>query len=336
MNILLSSAGRRVGILEALRRGLAAEGIGGRVIASDAGTSAPAAHLADGFERVPRCTEPGFLEAVQAIVRREGIGLIVPTIDTELGVFAAARSWFLEMGVTIAISSPETTAIAADKRRTNAWLGAEGLRAVGQRTLEAALDGDRPAGPPWIVKPARGSASAGVQSVGSVEGLEPLRELGEGWIVEERARGAEHTIHVYVDRRGRCLTAVPCKRLEVRAGEVSKGLTVRHEGMIEAARRIAEGLPGARGPLNVQGFLDDEDVFRLTEINARFGGGYPLVDRAGAPFAQWLIAEAAGRTVEPPFDGWEDDLAMLRYDDAAFVSGSRLRERESSVVHALA
>ncbi|MEZ5396916.1 MAG: hypothetical protein R2724_29605 [Bryobacterales bacterium] len=36
-------------------------------------------------------------------------------------------------------------------------------------------------------------------------------------MVEEIARGVEHTVHVYVDALGRCLCAVPCRRLEVRS-----------------------------------------------------------------------------------------------------------------------
>ena len=29
----------------------------------------------------------------------------------------------------------------------------------------------------------------------------------------------------------------------------------------------------------------------LYEINPRFGGGYPLTDRAGAKFCNWLVQE---------------------------------------------
>jgi carbamoyl-phosphate synthase large subunit len=53
------------------------------------------------------------------------------------------------------------------------------------------------------------------------------------------------------------------------------------------------------------------------EINARFGGGYPLAHHAGATFARWLLEEAVG--LEPTcHNDWRDGVRMLRYDAALF------------------
>ena len=82
--VMLSSAGRRVALMECFRRALADLGLRGGVVAMDAGLSAPAAHAADAFRRAPLCGEPGFLDAVARTAREEGVGLIVPTIDPEL------------------------------------------------------------------------------------------------------------------------------------------------------------------------------------------------------------------------------------------------------------
>lgn len=327
MRIVLSSAGRRVGLVTCLRRALADLGRTGAVIAADAALSAPAAHLADVFRPVPRCDSTDFLPAIEVVCADHQAALIVPTIDTELPIYAAAAQRLSAAGITTAVSSPETVAIAADKRKSNAWLRSRGFPAVRQVDPETALQGVVP--PPWIVKPAAGSASVGVRRIETPAELRALGPLGHGWVVEEVAPGDEYTVHVYVSRGGRVLAAVPCRRLEVRAGEVSKGLTVKHRSMIRIAREIAEALPGAWGPLNIQCFLGPDGKIRLTEINARFGGGYPLADRAGTPFARWLIEEAAG--LEPdPVDDWQDDLAMLRYDDAVYLPGRSLRDREAA------
>ena len=108
----------------------------GRLIAADAGLSTPAAHLADGFRVVPRCSDAGFADAVERLCRDEGVGLIVPTIDTELAVYADARQRFEAVGVRVAVSSPETVAIAADKRVTNRWLRENGFPAVRHVTFD--------------------------------------------------------------------------------------------------------------------------------------------------------------------------------------------------------
>ena len=70
------------------------------------------------------------------------------------------------------------------------------------------------------------------------------------------APGDEYTVDVLVNRQGRGLCAVPRKRLEVRGGEISKGMTERQESLVALTRRLAETLPGAYGALNVQVFWD--------------------------------------------------------------------------------
>ena len=56
----------------------------------------------------------------------------------------------------------------------------------------------------------------------------------------------------------------------------------------------------------------------IIELNARFGGGYPLSWQAGARYPQWILEELAGGAA-PADRSWRDGLVMLRYDDAAFV-----------------
>jgi carbamoyl-phosphate synthase large subunit len=59
----------------------------------------------------------------------------------------------------------------------------------------------------------------------------------------------------------------------------------------------------------------------LIEVNARFGGGYPLTAQAGAAYHAWLIHEyVLGRAVND-YAAWQDGLIMLRYDAEIFVDG---------------
>ena len=56
---------------------------------------------------------------------------------------------------------------------------------------------------------------------------------------------------------------------------------------------------------------------RIFEINARFGGGYPVCDRAGGTFAKWILQDLCGQ--EPDYhDTWKEGVRMLRYDAAVF------------------
>ena len=324
LNICLSSAGRRVALLENFRTALRGLGLGGRVFAVDSCVTAPALRLADAAWRVPPCTEPGFVPAMLDLCRREEVDLLVPTIDTELPMYAASRDEFAAGGTVVAVSGPEIVSIAADKVRTHAWLAGHGFPTMRQALAAEVLAHPAAWAFPVVVKPRGGSAGKGVDIVGSAAALRAVPGLQDDSIVQAIAAGQEHTINVLVDRGGRCLCAVPHLRMEVRAGEVSKAVTVKHPGLMNLAREMAEALPGAYGAFNFQCFLSGGSEIRMIEINARFGGGYPLACEAGADFARWMLQDLAGLPVDASFDGWEDGLAMLRYDQAVFVRAQDL------------
>lgn len=325
-SILFSSVGRRAQLIDCFRRSLRALDLDGSIIGIDSSRSAPAAYLVDRFIRVPRCDSSDFLEATLEICRKYEISLLVPTIDTELPFYASHREHFSAVGTTVAISTPETVGICVDKKQSNRWLLKNGFPTVRQGTAADVLSQPSDWEFPLIAKPCRGSASIGVRILNSIDSLTEFSKERSDLVVEEIAKGCEYTVNVFVDRLGRCVCAVPHHRVEVRAGEVAKGVTVRDLGVMELASQVSERLPGAYGSLNIQGFLSPDSDFRVTEINPRFGGGYPLAHHAGADFARWLLEELLGLASSASFDSWQDGLAMLRYDAAVFLSAKEISD----------
>jgi carbamoyl-phosphate synthase large subunit len=176
---------------------------------------------------------------------------------------------------------------------------------------------------PLVAKPREGSAGIGITRCHSVADL-PEGDL----VVQELATGDEHTVDVLVLRDGRCRVAVPRRRIEVRSGEVSKGVTVRHEPLQALARASGAGRPGAYGVLSVQVFADGDEL-RVIEVNARYGGGFPLAYEAGALLPEWTIEELVGRP-STVADDWRDGLVMLRYDEAVFVEAAAIESASSA------
>jgi carbamoyl-phosphate synthase large subunit len=348
--VLVSSAGRRVELLRGFRDALAAAGLAGRVLAADRSWYSSAFHEADEGVLVPACDDDAFVPAVLELCDKHAVELVVPTIDPELPVYAAARERFAAAGVTVAVSGPETVAIAADKVLTHAWLVEHGLPTVRQAAVDV-IRADPPGWPfPLVVKPRFGSAGIGVAIVSDPDELDTAARGGEmllarggemllarggemllarggemllarggEMVVQEVAPGREHTIDVLVDASGRCVSAVPRQRLEVRAGEVSKAVTVRSPALEDLAARVGAALPGAYGPLTVQVFAADDGGLAVIEVNARFGGGFPLAREAGADHPRWLIEEVAGLPSTADAGAWRAGLVMLRYDAAVFV-----------------
>ena len=323
-NILISSSGRRVGLVACFRDSISSRSADTAIFTIDSGSSAPAAFVSDGALQVPLCTDPCFVDAVLQYCANKQVGLLIPTIDTELPIYATASQQFAEIGVMVCISAASTVRICCDKIAIHDWLVASGFPTVRQTDIRTAML-DLAGWPlPLIAKPFNGSASIGVRRVKTRLELEAMGQATDGYIVQEIAAGREFTINVYVNRAGECICALPHWRMEVRAGEVSKGITVKDRRLMDLARAVAAALPGAYGPLNIQCFMDDAGIIRITEINARFGGGYPLAHRAGGRFTDWLLDEQEGKRLSY-FEDWTDDLAMLRYDEAVFVPGSSVR-----------
>jgi carbamoyl-phosphate synthase large subunit len=317
--VLISSAGRRVELLRAFRHTLETLG-GGRVLATDLSWYSSAYHDADERFPVPRISSDEFVPRMLEICEQQGVDLVVPTLDPELAVYAAARDRFAAIGTTVAISSPEVASISGDKEHTHDWLVANGFPTVMQGTVDD-VRADPGAWPfPLVVKPRYGSASIGVAVVNDLAELEHATAGGADMLVQTKALGAEHTIDLLADRDGRCLAAVPRRRIEVRAGEVSKGVTVRSPALAELAEKVCAALPGPYGALNFQVFVSpDTGQLAVIELNARFGGGYPLAYAAGADFPLALVQDALGQPITAPLEGWRDRLVMLRYDAAVFV-----------------
>jgi carbamoyl-phosphate synthase large subunit len=178
---------------------------------------------------------------------------------------------------------------------------------------------------PWplMVKPRAGSSSVGIRILSAPDQLGAPGGSPD-YLAQELLRGEEYTVNLFFDRAGRLRCAIPHLRCEVRAGEVAKGITRRHPQLEAAAWALGEALPGARGALCFQAIVDAADRPVLFELNARFGGGYPLAHRAGARFAQWLLEETTARASSAHND-WQDGVLMLRYDHAVFCAAPSRR-----------
>jgi carbamoyl-phosphate synthase large subunit len=288
------------------------------MIATDISPLAAAWQQAERRYIVPRCDAPGYVDSVVDVCRRHDVRLMVPTIDTELPVLAAHRARFDAIGTTVLISSAECIRITGNKAEANHWLLTNGFPTVRQTSVSEALADCGRWVTPLIAKPRNGSSSIGLLRVNDRAVLEQLRGRDD-YVVETVAPGHEHTVDVLINRRGKVMCAVPRRRIEVRGGEVSKGVTVRCERMQTLAASVCESLPGAYGVLNVQMFQDADGTLAIVEINARFGGGFPLSARAGADFPRWIIEDLNGIATTALPNSWQTALAMLRYDAEVFL-----------------
>jgi carbamoyl-phosphate synthase large subunit len=318
IRLLLTSAGRRVELLECFRSAAAELGVDLRIFACDQFPDWSAAcRSADDAFGVPPVTDPDYVPTLLNMCRRLDVTMLVPTIDPELAPLSEARSLFEAIGVEAVVSSPAVIRIAGDKLATAELLLADGIDSPRTATPDQVLAMPHSWSWPLLIKPRHGSSGRSVRTVANAGELRAVA-MNEPFVVQELLRGEEYTVNMFVDRAGHLRCAVPHRRVQIRAGEVEKGVTRRMPALAEMAHRIAACLPGARGALCFQSMVDEDGRCPAFEINGRFGGGYPLAHRAGAPFARWLLEEATDAPSSAG-DGWREGVTMLRYDAAIFI-----------------
>jgi carbamoyl-phosphate synthase large subunit len=320
LNVLLTSIGRRVALARAFRSELTAYAPRSRVLGADQSSLSAGFRDVDDAFLVPRCTDPNYIARLLEIVHQAKVKVVIPLIDTELEILSRFREAFLREGCHVIVSDEEQVLVTRDKAKTADLFRRLGFEAPSVFTGDELGDLDRLSYPVFL-KPASGSSSIGAAKI---EGPAELRyHLGhtDSPVVQSFVEGEEFTIDVFCDLEGAVRCAVPRKRLEIRAGEVSKGLTVKDRAMMDAASRLVEALGGCRGCITLQCFRC-EGRYVFFEANLRFGGGYPLTYAAGANYPGWILRMVSGEQIAS-FDGWEDGLLMLRFDDAVFVRGYR-------------
>jgi carbamoyl-phosphate synthase large subunit len=244
--ILVSSAGRRVALIDCFRDSAEALGVDLRVVAVDLDPAMSAAcQAADLALPVPRCTEPAFIERLVEICRMHAVDLVVPTIDTELENLSRHRHRFDAIRTGVSVPATDVVRMSRDKLRTARFLAGHEIPVPRSGTIEAALGHAASWRWPLIVRPRDGSSSIGVHIVTSPGQLAELR-LPDTYFVQELVRGDEYTVNLFFDRSGELRCAVPHLRCEIRAGEVAKGITRRHARLERIAWTRAARC-GARG-----------------------------------------------------------------------------------------
>ena len=307
-NILITSAGRRGRLIEFFKN--ESKLINSSVYASDIKPEMSAAcQLADESFKSPKVKSNDFVPYLLDLSRRENIGVIIPTIDTELIAFARHREEFLRSDISLVISDMDFVQICRNKLKTSIY-----FNSIGISTPEIFDNNNIKF--PCFVKPLDGSSSIGARIIETRNDVTEDLANDKNMIFMEYIgkEYQEYTVDAYYDRAGVLRCFVPRIRLETRAGEVSKSIT-RKDKFFDYLNEALNAIKGARGCVTFQFFvnLDNQD-FKAIEINPRFGGGFPLSYAAGANYPKWIIKEYLLSQKLEDFEEWDKNLMMLRYD----------------------
>lgn len=321
MNILLTSAGRRVELIEIFKKAL---GKKGKVYSADCDRTAPTLYFADKGFIIPKVDSKNYINILLELCKKEKIKLLVPLIDPELPKIAKARKEFISNDIIPLISEYKVVSIANDKYLTAQFFNRHGIPSP-KTLLADSLKDETKLTFPLILKPRFGYASICVQKCGDIESLIFFKKKIRPAIIQEFLSGDEVTVDVLCNFKGELISLVQRMRIKVRAGEVERAVTVKDNEITKLVKKIIEILK-PYGVINLQCFNTARGIY-FTEINPRFGGGYPLSYQAGADFPKIILDLIEGKKIHiSRVDDYKVGCYMLRYDNAAYLSEGDLKK----------
>ena len=321
MNILITSASRKVSLVRAFQQALGPDN--GKVIAVDTNPLAPALYLADDHYLVPPSHTPEFLKVMLDLCKVMSIRLLVPTRDEELPFFAEHKDEFAYVGTTVMVPDLATVNVCQDKSLFIKFCGENGFATP---TTYHHPNSTNDMSFPVFLKPRYGKGGRGAARVNSKEELALILEAMPDAIVQEFVQAPEYTVDLFADFSGRVISVVPRERLHVVAGESFVARTSRNPALIQGATQLAVKL-GLVGHNTIQCFLED-NVVKFIEVNPRFGGAAHLGFAAGAPTPAFLVDSLKGVAIEPKILAFKGDYVMLRYTEDLFLDATALTNRK--------
>lgn len=327
VNILITSAGRRTKLLEYFKKELKSLG---NLVVTDCSNIAPALYIADEAYVVPRIDDKGYIDVLKDICNKEEVNAIFSLIDPELSLIAKHEREFLEIGVTPFVSSYDVCEICFDKYtffkfcKENNFNTAETY--IDIKNFERALSKGK-INFPVFVKPRCGSASIGIRKIYSMEELNVLVSKYDDLIIQQFLDGQEYGVDVYVDiLNGEVISIFAKKKLAMRSGETDKSVSVKDNKLFNLIKNFVQKL-GIRGQADLDIF-EIEGEYYISEINPRFGGGYPHAYECGCNFPRYIINNIQGIKNEPNIGDYEENIYMMKHDTLTILRQQDLRGKK--------
>lgn len=311
MNILILSAGTRNKIVQYFR-----QTIDGKVVATDMQLTAPAIYEADTYYQVPRITTPGYIDIILDICKKEEINSVLSLIDPELNLLAENIAKFENIGVQVIGSNFALCERALDKMQMYQWLREHGYPCARSYDDMQTFCIDQQKGLidfPVFVKPVRGSASIAINKVENMDTLRLLWNHGDGELmIQELLDGQEIGADVYIDMiSSQVVSIFTKKKLLMRAGETDKAVSFKDQRLFDFIENFVDE-SGWKGQIDIDIF-DVNGTYYISEVNPRFGGGYPHAYMCGVNHMKLIENNVNGIVNQPHIGDYEEGLYMMKY-----------------------
>lgn len=267
----------------------------------------------DSCEIVPVAHHPSYRSALDAVIVRHGVDVVIPMSEPELGELRAVNSSIPD--VKWVTAGERAVAVGLDKLATIKALEGLGLPVPWTVPVGEGL----PFEYPCVLKNRCGSGSRAVFKIENDEDAAYFSKRHPCAIFQELLEPADReiTCAVYRNRSGDIASLLMLRRLT--GGFTGWARVIHDVPTADMCARIAAGLE-LRGSMNVQLRLTDKGP-RVFEINPRFSSTVLMRHRLGYRDVLWAMDEVEGRTVTYPEIA--SDKIMVRVQAAAIFEGTQ-------------
>lgn len=318
MNILILSAGTRNKIVQYFKKELNGKGL---VVATDCSKLAPAIYEADKYYIVPRIDDKDYLNCILDICIKEKINGLISLIDPELSLISENIVKFKEIGVTPIISEHKNVEMCFNKYKMYQFLVENGIRTaktyIDKNEFYKDLEKENMKFPVFV-KPIEGSASININKVYNKDELELLWKKENNLLIQQFMDGEEFGADVYIDMISNEISAIfTKKKIKMRAGETDKSVSIKDEKLFSIIKDFVKKAE-FKGIIDIDIFKVNGEYY-ISEVNPRFGGGYPHAYESKVNIPKMIINNLEGKINNEQIGDYEKDIYMMKYNEVKIV-----------------
>ena len=132
--------------------------------------------------------------------------------------------------------------------------------------------------------------------------------------------GVEYGADVYIDLiSGEIISIFIKEKIKMRAGETDKAVSVKDETLFALIEEFVRKA-GFRGIIDIDIFKVNDEYY-ISEVNPRFGGGYPHAYACGVNIPEFIINNLQGNKNGPVIGHYQENIYMMKYNEIMIKEG---------------
>ena len=139
-------------------------------------------------------------------------------------------------------------------------------------------------------------------------------------MIQEFLNGQEIGADVFIDMvSGEVVSVFTKKKIKMRSGETDKAVSFKDEKLVKLITQFV-GEAGFRGQIDIDIF-EIKGVYYISEVNPRFGGGYPHAYECGVNHMKLIVENLKGKKNTNIIGKYAEDIYMMKYNEIFIKKG---------------